>query len=383
MPTVWDGHGGTNGGGPPQRGLRPRGQSSLDVIVEGGFLPPGSGPIDYANWLREPLNAIIGDLNTYIDARFALLWAPFVSDVQDIADAAAASAGLADADRIAAQAARDAALAAQAAAEAAAALVVGGVLAAGFVTGLYMSPNSANPTTRIDVTVGQARSSDNTTDIILAAPMTKRLDAVWVAGTGNGGRDVPTALAADQSWHMHLVWHPTGPVVDIVFSLSVTAPTLPAGYTKSAYIGPLPRLGSESYPASGTAIPFFLQDGNQIQLRAPSVGYQAQSGTTSPQLKDLPSVPLGIKVNAILYAQYVGDGNTGLLVFKDPDLGVPSAFGGNDQWAHIRVSTNERYLTYPVGVKTNTLGRVYVHSSYAPAIWAAKVIGFTFPRGLQ
>lgn len=383
MPTAWDGHGGSNEGvAPPQRGKLPRGQSSLDVIVEAGFLPSGSGPLEYAAWLRQPLTAIISDLNTYIDARFAILWAPFVSDVQDLADAAAASATSAGTAETNAEAAQTAAEAAQAAAEAAAALVVGGVLASGFVTGLYMAPNGANPTTRIDFTVGQARSSDNTTDIVLASPMTKRLDATWVAGSGNGGRLVATALAAGQSWHAHLLYHPTGPVIDIGFSLSATAPELPSGYTKAAYIGPLPLLGSESFPASGTAIPFFVQDGNHIQLKTPSAGYQAQTGSTSPQLKDFP-VPVGIKLDVDIYGQYVSDGTTSLLVFKDPDLGVPSAFGGNDQYSHYRCSTNERYLAYPVRVKCNTLGRIYVHSSYAAGIWAAKVLGYRFPRGLQ
>jgi hypothetical protein len=377
---VWDGHGGSNNAGPPQRGLRPRGQSALDVIVEGGFLPQGSGPVEFAAWLRQPVDAIVADVNTYVDARFNVLWAPFVADMEAIGTAAQGHANAADADRIAAEAAQAAAEAAQAAAEAAAASVVGGSLAQGAIFGLRVSNNSVNPTTRIDVAIGQARSSNNQEDIILSTPMTKRLDAVWAAGTGNGGRDVATALALGQSWHVFVIWHPTGPTVDVLFSLSPTAPTLPAGYTRFRRIASLPRLGYDVNPASGTNIPAFTQKGNRFTLAKRNAEFVGQTGNASPMLKDFAG-PLGVELELQVYIQVNYSGSTVFMRLTDPTLGVPPAFGGYDQWGWLRLSSNELYLTLVVQEPCNTSCQLYVHISNASATWAAGLRGWVDMRG--
>lgn len=381
MTTVFDGQGVSNGTSPPQPGRLPRGQSSLDVIIEGGFLPIGSGPVEYAAWLREPINAIIGDLDAHIDSRFTVLWAPFVGDMTTLANGAAASAAAALTSENNAETAEAAALAAQAAAEAAAALVTGGVMAAGFISGLECSPDAGDPIHDIAISAGQCRSSNNANDIVLAAPLVKRLDAVWAAGTGNGGRDVATALAAGQTWFVHVVQDNAGPTVDAVFSLSPTAPTLPAAYDVSRLVCALPPLGSTASPPSGTDIPYFIQhpDG-EVELKTPNAGFVGQSGNASPMLKDWDALPYGIAVEAKIFAQANYDGTTTHMVFKNPTFGVPSAFGGTDQWSHIRLSTAEKYLTAIVRVWTNTSAQCYVHISQAGATWAAKVVGYRWDR---
>lgn len=255
------------------------------------------------------------------------------------------------------------------------------VLAQGSIMGLETAPNSGNPTTQIDVAVGQARDSTNTADINLEAPLTKDITAVWAAGTGVGGRDSAAALVAGDSYHVFVIYNPDDLLVDVLFSQSASNPNLPNGYTLFRRIWSLPRIGGDNRPPSGTNIPFYQQWGNQCLLALANNEYTAQTGSTAATLASF-LVPLGIKVEAIIYAQYnILAGATALLRLTDPDLGVPPAFGGTDQFAQIRLSTAESYLTAVVYESTNTVGQLYVQSSAAGGIWAAKSRGWYDYRG--
>jgi hypothetical protein len=54
------------------------------------------------------------------------------------------------------------------------------------ISGLRISVNGADSVHDIDVSAGSVRSYDDTVDLILPSRVTKRLDAVWAAGTNNG-----------------------------------------------------------------------------------------------------------------------------------------------------------------------------------------------------
>jgi len=349
--------------------------SALDVVVEGGYLPPTAGPVEFAEWLRQPMYDLIADIDTHIDARFTALWAPFVGDMNTLKTDTQGYANDADADRVAAEAAKVAAQAAQAAAEEAASLIVGGVLARGSIFGLTTANNATSPTTHIDISPGQCRSSDNTRDIVLAAGLTKRLDQVWVAGTGSGGRDVATALAVGQSWHLHLILNTTTNAVDALFSQSPTNPTLPAGFTKFRRIWSLPRLGHDNDPFSGTNIPAYIQFGNKCTMVLPAYNFNNQPGATNPSLRAV-SVPLGIKVRGEFACQVTeGNGVTTVFRLSDPDLGTQTALGVHN-YPHMRLSTNERYLAAVIFEPTNTAGQIYVQCSVTTAAWSLNTRGW-------
>ena len=247
---------------------------------------------------------------------------------------------------------------------------------AGLIFGLGTANDATNPTTHITIAPGQCKSWDLTTDIVLAAGMTKRLDAVWAAGTGNGGRDSATALALNQSWHVHLIKNPNTNVVDVLFSQSVNNPTLPAGFTKFRRIFSLPRLGTATTPGSGTDIPSYLQTGNITRLIKPYGDYTAQTGVTTPQLKAI-MVPLGIKVEAELCAQLSGNGTLCYLRITDPDLTTAAASrlaGG--VWGQIRIAGNETYLTWLGYENCNNVGQVYVTCTDNTGTWALTTRGW-------
>jgi hypothetical protein len=100
----------------------------------------------------------------------------------------------------------------------------------GHLAGLVVSNNATDVVNDIDIAVGECRSDDNTANMVLATPLTKRIDAAWVAGTNQGGLDTGT-VADIVTYHFFLIKNPTTGVVDALFSQSLTSPTMPSGYT--------------------------------------------------------------------------------------------------------------------------------------------------------
>lgn len=104
------------------------------------------------------------------------------------------------------------------------------------ICGLITSNNVTDSDHDIDIDTGECRSADNSVDMVLGSVLTKRIDAAWAAGTNAGGMDTGT-VAASSFYYKWLIKNPTTGVVDAIFSLSGTAPTMPAGFTKKRLIG--------------------------------------------------------------------------------------------------------------------------------------------------
>lgn len=65
----------------------------------------------------------------------------------------------------------------------------------------------------------------------LSSAITKRIDANWAVGDGNGGLD--TGSVANGTWYYEwIIQRPDTGVVDVLLSASATSPTMPANYTK-------------------------------------------------------------------------------------------------------------------------------------------------------
>lgn len=110
----------------------------------------------------------------------------------------------------------------------------------GQIFGLTTSNNATDAAKDIDIAIGQASSDDVfAADIVtmnLSTAITKQLDVSWSVGTASGGLDTGT-IAADTWYHVFLIMRSDTGVVDALFSLSPTAPTMPTGYDKKRRIG--------------------------------------------------------------------------------------------------------------------------------------------------
>jgi len=198
--------------------------------------------------------------------------------------------------------------------EAEVAALSGATLPLGYIDGLTISNNVADATNDIDVAVGVARSGADTFDLELAASITKRLDANFVAGTGQGGLD--TGNKANSTWyHVWLIRTDADGVCDILLSTSVSAPTMPAGYTAKR------RIGAVLTDGTGIIRPF-VQTGDYFRWKTTQSSTGALGGTitTSRQLIVV-ATPLGVKCKARLAIDAITAGTESILMtVTDPDV---------------------------------------------------------------
>ena len=168
----------------------------------------------------------------------------------------------------------------------------------GFLSGWTWANNGGDPSHDIDIAAG--RGVDTTgTAVIQGGAMTKRYDATWAAGNGNGGR---SGSAADGDWWIHACLDVDDQLVDYFFSQSRTAPTLPSGYTLFVPIGWFQVTSGSVVATHVYALP---GGGVEIARDAPVTDFteSATVGTTRI-LKALACVPTGISVVVNLTVEY-------------------------------------------------------------------------------
>lgn len=188
----------------------------------------------------------------------------------------------------------------------------------GYFDGLMMANLVASPTTTINVTAGVARTSDNKFTISLPASMNAVLQSAGSWTSGSGGNKLDAGVRAASKWyHLFLIRKTSDGSADLLFSLSATAPTMPAGYSGSR------RIGSVKTDASGNILPFicdlFTSGKRRFRWVTPVMDVD-EASISSAVLAYVLSVPTGISVIAELNT-YAYGGN--MLVYLSP-------FGTND-----------------------------------------------------
>jgi hypothetical protein len=193
------------------------------------------------------------------------------------------------------------------------------------LAGLALS--AAGSTATFGVAEGMAVDSTNAAFMSLASAYIKTTSA-WAVGTGNGAMD--TGTVANSTWyHVHLIKRVDTGVVDPLFSLSATAPTLPANYTLFRRIGSMKTDGSAQWVK-------FIQDGDRFTWAAPVLDVNANNPGTSAVTRTL-STPLGVRVQANLTV--IGEGNA----FAGPGGVYISDLSATDAAAS---STNSSVFSY-------------------------------------
>lgn len=179
----------------------------------------------------------------------------------------------------------------------------------GFRTGLKMT-NTAAGSALLSVSPGRAKSADGLYDLIVPAALTGGIyvDGVWAAG-GVNQRKLDAGVRASNTWyHAFVIRKASDGTVDLLFSLSPTAPTMPAGYVGFR------RIGSVRTGADGVFIPFY-QVQNRFYWNVPIVDVAvtlAASATTTYVV----SAPTGVPAIAML--NYVTQGANSLVLITSP-----------------------------------------------------------------
>jgi hypothetical protein len=179
-----------------------------------------------------------------------------------------------------------------------------------YLAGLTLS--AAGGTATFGVAAGCAADSTNVSMMTLGTAITKTT-AAWAVGSGNGALD--TGTIADNTWyHVYLTQRPDTGAVDVVFSTSASAPTLPPSYTLYRRVGSMKTDGAGKWVA-------FIQNGDKFLWMSPPNDVNGTVNTTSA-LYAL-SIPPGVMVQVIVRAE-IQFGANALAIIHSPLQGTLS-----------------------------------------------------------
>ena len=99
----------------------------------------------------------------------------------------------------------------------------------------YRGALSYVSTTTFSLAPGGSGDDTFISTMFLSALLTKSLSA-WAVGNNNGSLDTG-AIAASTGYYVYLIKRPDTQVVDVLISLSATAPTMPTNYTLKRLVG--------------------------------------------------------------------------------------------------------------------------------------------------
>ena len=251
-------------------------------------------------------------------------------------------------------------------------------IARGAITGLTLANDGTNPNTHITIAVGQARDSTDTVDLKLTTGLTKRLDAAWAVGTGNGALDAGS-VAGNKGYHVFLIRRTSDGLLDVLMSLSAVNPVMPSGWAAFR------RIGAILVNAS-TFIKKFTQHGDYFELYERSAEFAGVANGAGPYLRQM-VCPTGIPLKLRVFLQ--SQNGSQLVTFSgifDPALGIPQL--ATLKRAQIRrtiykdqANTDSSYGIFDGDVWCDSSGQVYTHSDNANDTIALGLYGWTDDRG--
>jgi len=197
--------------------------------------------------------------------------------------------------------------------------LVGTPALGGHIYGLVPSNNGVDATNDIDITVGGAVSDDATATnkrlMTLTSALVKQSDAVWAVGTNAGMLD--TGVVGNSDYYLFLIMRADTGVVDVLCSLSSTAPTMPTSYAYKRLIGWFKRSGGAivTFTAAETA-----GGGLEVLWNTPTLDVNLAATLTTTQRTDAAKVPLNISTLAILRVSGEDAAGTSCFIMQTPAL---------------------------------------------------------------
>ena len=239
------------------------------------------------------------------------------------------------------------------------------------IRGLTLSNNVSDATNDIDIAAGNTAADSDGCPLVLTSALTKRLDAAWAVGANQGGLD--TGSIGNNTYHLWLIRRPDTGVVDVLFSLSASSPTMPANYTQKRRIGSIIR--------SGGAIVAFRQVGDLFK-RTPATD-RSNTAAAASALLSL-SVPAGIVVRPLLTVAL------GCLASVTCSIALGDAATGSADTTVLQVFTgagdtsDASQLVVMDGFISNTSGQIYfaqINTAGTPASSQLITVGWIDRRG--
>jgi hypothetical protein len=151
----------------------------------------------------------------------------------------------------------------------------------GHIDGLTLSNSAGDATNDIDIAAGKARDGTDAWFLVNASSLTKQLDVSWAVGTNQGGLD--TGAVGNNIYAVWLIGRSDTGVVDALFSLSFSSPTMPTNYDLKCLIGFVWR-------ESGANVAF-LQNGDIFLRKVPVADINVTNPGTSAVARTISCPP--------------------------------------------------------------------------------------------
>jgi len=246
----------------------------------------------------------------------------------------------------------------------------------GHLSGLTLS-NGTDADHDIDIAVGEAKDSGNTTNLSLSSIMTKQIDAAWSSGTNAGGMATGVTLSPDTWYHVYLVELDAGGT-DAGFDTSTTAANLVA---TSGIASAYRRIGSVLTDGSSNILGFTqFEDEFIFDTQVTNVGGTALG--TSRVLQTV-TTPLGFETRAILGLIGVVAGSNASVVITLTHPNVTDAAPTNSIGNNAGENSSNANGTWAAGthiVRTNTSSQVAFRQNYNSTVYI-NTNGYYDPRG--
>ena len=232
-----------------------------------------------------------------------------------------------------------------------------------------------------DITMGEGEVRDllNTKDLVLSTPITKRIDAFWAKGTGNGGlfEAGGSPPVAANTWYAELVMQEdaTGDL-DWGFDTDAGGANVPSGWTV------VRRAGIRRTDASANLYDT-VQNGDDVLLKDPVLINNQSVGTTASLITAGMS---GVKTKVRTTIQRTDGGNLATLVSSPDQNDTAPSFTGTATHGHTAadagagVENNRIMDTYDVW--TNDSGQIRARQSGAANL-RMNLLGWKDLRGKE
>jgi hypothetical protein len=235
-----------------------------------------------------------------------------------------------------------------------------------YISGLNLTIGAASNT--FTVAVGVANDTTNVKLMQLGSSIAKNT-ASWVVGNNNGGLDTG-AIATNTWYHVFLICRTDTGVVDVLFSTSVSSPTLPTNYTLKRRIASVKTDGSSNFTR-------YYQVGNEFIWDAPPLD-QNLTGTTPSGLYTI-STPPGVSTIAHMNMNTRSSNVGAFVLLHSPLTANQSATSGNIS-SSSQVANTDNYSQLSVMTDTSRQVRAITNGS-GSFNWSLVTIGWTDSRG--
>jgi hypothetical protein len=195
--------------------------------------------------------------------------------------------------------------------------------------------------------------------LTLVAAINKTTSA-WAVGSGNGALDTG-AIAASTWYHAFVIKNAVAQVVDILISLSLTAPALPSGYTTFRRIGSMKTNASSQWMQ-------FVQVGDEFLWTTTAIDVSNAAPATANRTLYTLSVPTGVQVAALMRVSYNSATLQANIVVTSPDES-DQAPGSGSAGFELILTVAGQWTAAPMQKRTNTSAQIGVRANVTIALY--------------